>query len=141
MNGCDAVIHLAGKFNQPHRRKIYTVNVLGTANVVQAMHTNGIKKIIFTSSVGASERYYNAYDDSKFIAEKILMGTEYTILRLSNLYGRDQKDKLVTNIFKASETGTMKVMGDGKQTRDLVHVEDVVRAILKAIKSNTSLNQ
>lgn len=136
MKGCDTVIHLAGKFNGPDSNLIYTTNLVGTANVVQAMHINNVPKIVFTSSVGAEGRFYNAYDDSKFIAEKIVRdkSIDTTILRLSNLYGKDQKDKLVTFLLNGFKKGQVEVTGDGLQTRDLVYIDDVVSAISKATK-------
>lgn len=136
MKGCHMVIHLAGMFNGPDSNLIYTTNLVGTANVIQAMHLNNISKIIFTSSVGAEGRFYNAYDDSKFIAEKIVRDKSIntTILRLSNLYGRDQKDKLITFLLNGFKKGQVEVTGDGLQTRDLVYIDDVVSAILKATR-------
>jgi len=136
MKGCTVVVHLAGKFNGPDSNLIYTTNIVGAANVVQAMHENGIKKIIFTSSVGAAERFNNAYDDSKFIVEKIVQdeSLDTTILRLSNLYGKDQKDKLITLLLRGFKKGRVDITGDGHQSRDLVYIDDVVDAILKSIK-------
>lgn len=136
MAGCNFVIHLAAKFGKVNAdMDIYKVNVVGTANVVQAMYKNRIKDIIFTSSCGADDRFINAYDDSKFIAEKVLISKhiEPTILRLTNLYGEDQKDKLITNLIKGFESGEVNIYGDGKQTRDLIHVDDVVQAILSSL--------
>lgn len=136
MAGCDTVLHLAGIFNGPDSNSIYITNLVGTANVIQAMHENKISKIVFTSSVGAEERFYNAYDDSKFIAEKIVQdkSLDTTILRLSNLYGKDQKDKLVTLLLEGFKKGQVKVTGDGLQTRDLVYIDDVVSAIINSLK-------
>lgn len=136
MKGCDVVIHLAGKFNGPDSNSIYSTNLIGTANVVQAMHNNNIRKIIFASSVGADERFYNVYDDSKYIAEKIVMdqSLETTILRFSNLYGKDQKDKLITSLLKGFKRGIVELTGDGTQTRDLIYIDDAVNAIVKSLK-------
>lgn len=141
MKGCKAVIHLAGKFNGPDSNPIYSTNVIGTANVVQAMHENKIKKLIFVSSVGANDRFKNAYDDSKFIAEKVVddLRLNTVILRLSNLYGKDQKDKLITSLINGFKKGEVTVTGDGKQTRDFVHVDDVVEAIVRALKVKRSV--
>lgn len=50
--GYDAVIHSAGiphPLNDPPE-KVYTVNTLGTFNVLEAAHRNGITKAVFTSS-------------------------------------------------------------------------------------------
>lgn len=134
MKGCDTVIHLAAKFGKVNSDlDIYKVNVIGTANVVQAMHENKISRIIFTSSCGAFNRFVNAYDDSKHIAERVLVaqGIIPIILRLSNLYGEDQKDKLIANVI--NNEGIVKVYGNGKQTRDFIHVDDVVQAITKSL--------
>jgi UDP-glucose 4-epimerase len=46
------------------------------------------------------------------------------------------KDSFVPRMMRAALTGTgVKVYGDGRQRRDLVHVDDVVRAILLALDS------
>jgi UDP-glucose 4-epimerase len=138
MKGCDAVIHLAAKFRLPKETLVYTVNVIGTANVVRAMHDNNIKKIVFTSSIGAVNRFNNAYDDSKLIAEKVLQdaGLEPIILRLSNLYGKGQEERLVWNIISGIKSGAIDIYGDGSQTRDLVYVDDVVDAIILALSAS-----
>jgi len=137
LKGCDTVIHLAGVFNGSDANLIYTTNVIGTANVVQAMHENGIKKIIFTSSVGAGDRFCNVYNDSKYIAEQTILdrGFDTTVLRLSNLYGKDQEDKLIASLLDGFENGQVNIMGDGLQTRDFVYIDDVVCAILKSTKT------
>jgi nucleoside-diphosphate-sugar epimerase len=52
LNGYDTVIHTAGiphPLNDP-AEKVFTVNVLGTFNVLEASVRNGIKKVVFTSS-------------------------------------------------------------------------------------------
>lgn len=52
LNGYDTVIHTAGiphPLNEP-AEKVFTVNVLGTFNVLEASVRNGIKKVVFTSS-------------------------------------------------------------------------------------------
>lgn len=52
MNGYDAVVHMAGI---PHpltdsAEKVFSINVNGTFNVLEAAAQNGIKKVVFTSS-------------------------------------------------------------------------------------------
>lgn len=52
LNGYDIVIHTAGiphPLNDP-AEKVFTVNVMGTFNVLEASARNGIAKVIFTSS-------------------------------------------------------------------------------------------
>ena len=137
MKGHTAVVHLAAKFNIEDELSVYMTNVVGTANVVRAMQENKIKRIVYASSVGAGAKYFNAYDDSKHIAEKILLEKEIDpiMLRFSNLYGKDQKDKLITNLLKGFEKGEVEVYGDGSQTRDFIYVDDAVRAVIAGLNA------
>jgi nucleoside-diphosphate-sugar epimerase len=56
--GADGVVHAAGlvSFNPRHRNKIFSVNVQGTAHVVNACLQVGVKKLIHVSSVAALGR-------------------------------------------------------------------------------------
>lgn len=120
-------------------------------------------KIIYTSTASvygqadiiptpedAEIRTNNAYDQSKYIAELFLQQRgNYTTLRLSNVYGTNQRadnpfcgvmGKLVNNILNDKP---VKINGDGKQTRDYTHADDVVDAIMIAIERealNTEIN-
>jgi len=53
----DLVFHLAGivEIGTGKKKRIYNVNVGGTSNVVKACQENGIKRLIYTSSVHAFE--------------------------------------------------------------------------------------
>lgn len=137
MRGHTAVVHLAAKFNIEDELSVYMTNVVGTANLVRAMQENKIKRVVYASSVGAGAKYFNAYDDSKHIAEKILSEKELDpiMLRFSNLYGKDQKDKLITNLLNGFEKGEVEVHGDGSQTRDFIYIDDAIRAIIAGLNA------
>jgi UDP-glucose 4-epimerase len=67
-------------------------------------------------------------------------GADIKVLRLSNVYGGVgylRKKKSVVQIFSmATIKGETKVInGDGTQTRDFIHVDDVCRAIHLALES------
>jgi UDP-glucose 4-epimerase len=56
-------------------------------------------------------------------------------LRLTNVYGpgMSHKDSFVPRMMRAATNGTtIQVYGDGRQRRDLVHVDDVVAGALLA---------
>lgn len=63
----DLVIHAAGlvSFNQNDERNLYMINSQGTANVVNAMLSSGVKKLVHVSSVAAIGRSneINVYDE------------------------------------------------------------------------------
>src|SRR3954468_16543634 len=132
-------------------------NVEGTANVLEAARQAGVRRLVNTSSGGA---IYGAqdvlptpedtvpapmapYGTSKAGAElyvglyERLHGMSVCSLRYANVYG-ERQDPLgeagVIAIFcgKLLGGGRPTVYGTGEQTRDYVHVEDVVAANLAA---------
>ena len=139
-----------------------SINVGGTANLLEAMRAAGSSRIVFVSTGGAiygegeGKRLplgedapiepFSAYGQSKFAAEGYLALYERLYdfsgvsLRLGNVYGPRQ-DPLgeagVIAIFcgrlRTGERPT--VFGDGTQTRDYIYVGDVVVAALAAAKS------
>jgi UDP-glucose 4-epimerase len=139
------------------------VNVEGTINVLQAARAAGARKLVNTSTGGAiygeaqqipaPESHPNApeapYGQSKYAAEGYcelfgrLFGLSTVSLRYGNVYGPRQ-DPLgeagVVAIFcgklRAGEQPV--IFGDGLQTRDYVHVSDVVAANLAAAESDAT---
>jgi UDP-glucose 4-epimerase len=132
------------------------INVLGTVNVLEAARAVDAR-VLFASSGGAisgrdapipsSEDFLplpeSPYGVAKYCAEQYiglynrLHHTRHSIMRLANVYGPRQDpggEAGVIPIFcRAVLTGTPPtVYGDGTQTRDYVHVRDVVRGFLAA---------
>jgi UDP-glucose 4-epimerase len=139
------------------------VNIEGTINVLQAARGAGSPRVVNTSTGGAiygegqqipaPESHPNApeapYGQSKFAAEGYcelfgrLFGLSTVSLRYGNVYGPRQ-DPLgeagVVAIFCGKlEAGERPVVyGDGLQTRDYIHVRDVVAANLAATESEVT---
>ena len=139
------------------------VNVGGTVNLLRAAHDNGVRRLVNASTGGAiygeaqtipaAEDHPVApeapYGLSKFCAENYcalfsrLHGLSTVSLRFGNVYGPRQ-DPLgeagVIAIYcgRVVNGGRPVVFGDGLQTRDYVHVADVVRANLLAAESDAS---
>jgi UDP-glucose 4-epimerase len=142
-----------------------SINVGGTANMLEAARVAGITRFVFVSTGGAiygegdgqelplSEDApiapMSAYGQSKFAAEgylalyERLYGLSSVALRLGNVYGPRQ-DPLgeagVIAIFcgrlRAGERPT--VFGDGRQTRDYIYVGDVISAAIAAAGSSAT---
>jgi UDP-glucose 4-epimerase len=142
-----------------------SINVGGTANVLEAARLAGTGRIVFVSTGGAIYGEgdgqqlplpesapiapLSPYGQSKFAGEgylalyERLYGLSGVALRLGNVYGPRQ-DPLgeagVIAIFcgrlRAGERPT--VYGDGKQTRDYIYVGDVVSAALAAAGSKAT---
>jgi UDP-glucose 4-epimerase len=137
------------------------INVEGTINLLEAARAAGVGRFVNTSTGGAiygegrivpaPEEHPVApeapYGQSKFAAEGYcqlfgrLHGLSTVSLRYGNVYGPRQ-DPLgeagVIAIFcgRLIEGERPIVFGDGLQTRDYVHVDDVVTANLAAVESD-----
>jgi UDP-glucose 4-epimerase len=133
------------------------VNVVGTVNVLEAARGAGAG-VVFSSTGGAIYgeveapaaetaplRPVSPYGIAKLAAEEYMAGwrrihgTRSVVLRFANVYGPRQSSALeggVVAIFlerMASGEETL-IFGDGGQTRDFVHVDDVVAALLAAAR-------
>jgi len=139
------------------------INVEGTINVLAAARAAGVRRFVNTSTGGAvygEGRIVPApedhpvapeapYGQSKFAAEGYcelfgrLHGLSTISLRYGNVYGPRQ-DPLgeagVIAIFCGRLIAGERpvVFGDGLQTRDYIHVDDVVTANLAAVDSDAS---
>lgn len=125
------------------------VNLVGTYRVAEAARSSGTGRLVFVSSGGAiygeagsparerripnPESYYGVH---KLAAEGHvrLAGLPTAILRPSNVYGPRQSGGLegavvAAFVGQAVRDGVIRVHGDGTQTRDFVHVRDVVEAL------------
>ena len=137
-------------------RRDCDVNVRGTLNLLEAAHRCSVP-LVFTSSAGAlygslaplptPERFVPSpiapYGASKWAAEAYIntwansSRLPHTILRLANVYGARQSPSgevgVVAIFSHAIWRGEQPQMyGHGKPTRDYVHVDDVVDAMLRA---------
>jgi nucleoside-diphosphate-sugar epimerase len=161
MPGIDVVFHLAAiRITQcaDEPRLALEVLVDGTFNVIEAAVRAGVRKVVASSSAsvyGAAEQFptredHHGYDNrtiygaAKLFNEGVLRsfnemhGLNYVALRYFNVYGpRMDTHGAYTEVFirwmDAIAAGRPPVIfGDGNQTMDFVHVEDIARANILA---------
>jgi len=138
----------------------HAVNVNGTLNVLQAAREHGVERVVVSSSssvYGDQETHLmtedlapnplSPYGLHKLIGEQYadlfaaLFGMQIVSLRYFNVYGPRQSAEgayalVIPHFLRLRDEGKpLTVYGDGCQTRDYVHVEDVVRANLNAANS------
>ena len=134
------------------------VNILGTLNILKNCKEHRVKKLIFSSSVGVygesktfpvKENHplnpIAPYSVGKLAIEKYLsyyltQGLDSVVLRYANIYGPRQSaggEGGVVSIFinKILEGERPIIFGSGRQTRDLLYVDDVVTAAILALKA------
>jgi UDP-glucose 4-epimerase len=125
-------------------------NTLGTNVVLQCAKEAGVKRVIYSSTSSAygnnpipnietqPDDCLNPYSVTKVAGEKLcsmytnLFGLDTIIFRYFNVYGDRQPSvgthALVAGIFDRQyrSNQNLTVVGDGKQRRDFVSVEDIV---------------
>ena len=155
--GKDMVFHLAALIAIPHSYVApfshIDVNVIGTANILEAARDHGTSRVIHTST---SEVYGSAQTDpiaethplvaqspyaaSKIAADKLAesyalsFDLPVTTLRPFNTYGPRQSERAViaTVIRQALDAGCDAIrIGDTSTVRDFNYVGDTVSAFLK----------
>ena len=125
----DVMYHLAAQTDvqtsQKEPLEDARTNILGTINLLSQFKG----KIIYTASA-ASVDPQSPYGISKLAAEHYIkaMSNNFVIVRLPNVYGNSGRG--VLDIWAKEETIT--IFGDGQQTRDFVHVEDIVEGLVLA---------
>ena len=166
----DTVIHCAAQasnalsFLDPHRD--FEVNQLGTLRVLEFCVEKDIKRFIFTSSMSvygqakhiptketevclpdayyavhklASEHYIRIYGQEH--------GLDCTIFRLYTTYGHGQNldniNQGLLSIFLSYIVNNKPIIvkGSKDRTRDIIHVNDVVEAIILSISNDISINK
>lgn len=158
IKGNEAVIHLAAhtgvveSIENPNES--FSVNSVGTFNVLEASRMNGIKTFIFASSnASVGEQNPPIHEDmiplplspygaSKLNGEALCSayynsyGLKTIVLRFANVYGpfSNHKCSVITRFIKRSKSGKqLEIYGDGKQTRDFIHVLDICQALVISI--------
>jgi UDP-glucose 4-epimerase len=169
MGGVQAVFHLAAITSVPYSVKhpeiTRQVNVEGTRNLLEACLRGGAERFIFVSSCavygepeylpvdeGHPTRPVSPYAESKLEAENLCRefqeryGLRTTVIRPFNVYGpgmrNDQYGGVIARFIERLRLGKPPVIyGDGEQTRDFVHVEDAVRAMVLALESRKAVGR
>jgi len=162
--GIDYVFHLAARpgviFSVEDPIESHRINVDGTLNVLYASYKNKVKRLIFASSAAVygdikklplkenmTPNPVSPYGLHKLIGEYYcklfsnLYNLETVCLRYFNIYGprMDPNGPYALVIGKflklRKENKPLTIYGDGKQTRDFIYVDDVVKANILAMKS------
>ena len=145
INDYDFCFHLAAQsrvqpsFKNPEES--LRVNVLGTSKLLEWSRINNTK-IIYA---GSSSRHHSPSDSpyamTKYLGEEICklyrksFKVNVQIARFYNVYGPGENiDKIYGNVIGIWRAMILKgeplpIVGDGKQKRDFIHVEDIVEGL------------
>jgi UDP-glucose 4-epimerase len=164
LRGVDSVVHLAAQTSVPGsvERPFDDLdrNALATLTLLEASRAAGVRRFLLASStavLGAIEglasedvvpRPVSPYAASKLSAEAYLHvyhathGLVTTAIRIANAYGPFglHKSSVVAAFVRAYLEGEeLTIFGSGDQTRDLIHVDDVVSLMLTILDAPEGL--
>lgn len=151
--GHDTVFHVAAKAGiWGSRDSYYSVNVLGTENVIAACRANGIRALVHTSTPsvvfagsdleGEDERlpYSRAplchYAETKILAEKKILAAnseqlKTTALRPHLIWGPGDT-QIIPRLIRRGRQGKLKIVGNGRNHVDISYIDNVADAHVQA---------
>ncbi|WLB91482.1 NAD-dependent epimerase/dehydratase family protein [Bradyrhizobium japonicum USDA 135] len=161
--GCDMVFHLAAnadvRFGTHHPFKDIEQNLIATYNLLEAMRANGIKRIAFasTGSVYGEATVFptpetapfpvqtSLYGNSKVAAEGLIssycegFGFQGFIFRFVSILGERYTHGHVFDFYQKllADPSKLEVLGNGKQRKSYLYVQDCIDAIMIAIERAT----
>ena len=159
MRGVDFVFHFAAnadiKDNLARPRKCIDQNIVATQNVLEAMRAAGVREIAFSSTGSVYGEpsviptpedapfpiQTSLYATSKIAAEGLLtsyaLGFEFRtwIFRFVSVLGPRYTHGHVMDFWRKlrRDPSRLEVLGNGKQQKSYLHVNDTIAAILVAI--------
>ncbi len=135
--GSAAVIHAAGAVRGGSQRAFDTVNVDGTAAVIDAVRALADPpRLLLLSSLAAREPQLSWYARSKRAAEGLLareQRLDWVILRPPAVYGPGDREMLP--VFRLMVRGLAPVPGSPDARLSLVHVGDLVDAVVACLEA------
>lgn len=163
------VFHLAAlaelKYTDAHPQETFETNIIGTNNIARICAENNVF-LQFVSTcciygnplerpsredwlINPSDTYAMSKASGEYLVKMwgLAKGLKYNILRFGTVYGQSLKkemrsDMCIQKFLEAAvNKQSIKITGDGKQNRNFIHIDDLVRAcvlvIEKGIKGET----
>lgn len=156
MRGVDTVFHLAGIAHDTSKidEDYFKVNVIATQKLAELAVKSGVKRFVFVSSVksgGAGEKDLCLKEDNSRMPEGVYgktkreaeirllkigneSGMHVSIIRPALVYGPNVKGNLA-KMIKGINQGWFPPLIHVNNKRSMVHIDDVVRAILFVAKN------
>jgi len=158
LDGADTVFHMAAdpdvRNSTAHPLEHFEQNVMGTLTLLEGMRRHDVKRLVFPSTstvygdadvVPTPESYsplvpISVYGASKLACESLLSsyaatyGFDAIALRFANVVGPGATHGVIVDLVEKlkRDPERLEVLGDGKQKKSYVHIDDLVRGTLAA---------
>lgn len=162
LRDCAALVHLAAYIPHNHddpaaAERCWTINAEGTLRLIESAAAAGVERIVQTTSANAYADGVDMPDESApmfprsrsyYLGSKILQeiyATEFcrakdialTTLRLASVYGPGQTSGALGFMARAALEGhPIEIIDGGQFGADMVHLDDVVQALMLATESD-----
>ena len=165
LENCEIIIHMAALAHinnpTPDLEHMYeNINVEGTRKIVNAAMNNGVKRIIFFSTLGVYGPTFNFIADertppnpkslyaiSKLKAENIVLQAKdkkgnpiSTVLRLATVYGPHDRGNF-NRLAKLISKGFPILVGRGTAKKTLIYEKDVAIAVKTILNNSSTINK
>ena len=164
LRGCDTVFHLQAnadvRHGLDHPRRDLEQNTVATSNVLEAMRAAGAGTIVFSStgSVYGEPDVFPTPEDAPFPVQTSLYaasklagegllgayahgyGIKALVFRFVSILGERYSHGHVIDFYRAlrADPTRLRVLGDGRQRKSYLYVQDCVSAILTALDAHES---
>lgn len=139
-NRIDSLIHAAYDFNPRVRDAIWDRNVKGSINLFKQAHAEGIKRVVFISSMSAFVGCRSLYGQAKLEIENALGGTVSGLsVRPGLIYSTPLSESggMVGALLNSIARGSVvPLIGNGEQELYLTHENDLGRFIELALQTS-----
>ncbi|WP_420629537.1 SDR family oxidoreductase [Candidatus Leptofilum sp.] len=143
LEGVATVVHLASSEARGRNRLLNHVDIDGSERLVEEARRANVRRIIFASRIGADPLSMHPLLQAKGRVERLIQqsGLEYTILRSSSLYGRNDR---FFELIVGLAIWTWPVVwlpGGGQMMMQPLWVEDFVRCLAKSLSRSTHIGK
>jgi len=164
IDGKDIVYHLAAlaelSYTDAHPQETYEVNIVGTNNIAKiCAEKEVLLNFVSTSCIYGDPLEFPSIEDSlinptdtyamsKASGEYLVkmwglaLGLKYNILRFGTVYGESIKREMRSDMCiqkfldAAVNKEPIEITGDGNQSRNFIHIDDLIRALVLITKKN-----
>lgn len=133
LRGCSVLVHAAYATKETDPERMRLVNEEGSRRLFEAARRAGVARIVFVSTVAADPKAPNYYARSKAAVEALCAPDRDLIVRPGLILGREGRGlfQQMRDIMRTLHV--VPLFGGGRQPLQTVHVEDLCRAMGRAL--------
>lgn len=142
LNGCNAVVNLAGSMSETREASFHDVHVEGVRMLVELSEEAGIQRFVHVSCLGASQHTQSRYFRAKWEGEQIVRSGSYywTVFRPSFMFGDSfQILDMIRPVLDASPV--IPVIGAGLNVIRPIWVADVAACVVQCIYNKKTVDK